>query len=273
MKDAEHKVASLDEEEKRMNSVKEALIREFLPKPLADKTLEAISNGSDEMEALESSMKPNRYPQVTICALRLPNFYESTLNLPPEEIVVALNRLNRLVTNIIEERQIFRISSFGTIVMMTSDPQGEYKDSVKQAISVTNCALDLQNCLRCFGKIPRTDVNPEFAIALDTGAVAMGVMPGNVPSLCVFGKVMQNARNILKFAAPKYVCLTKTTKELLSDEDRFEMTEICTDTEIVSNASKESQKKGKFVSVINGTTETIVEIGEIERNRIRTVAG
>ncbi|VDO12960.1 unnamed protein product [Rodentolepis nana] len=153
-------VASLDEEEKRMNAVKEALMREFLPKPLADKTLEAISNGSDEMEALESAMKPNRYLQ----------------------IVVALNRLNRLVTNIIEERKILRISSFGTIVMMTSDPQGGDNDSVRQAISVTDCALDLQNCLRCFGKIPRTDVNPEFAIALDTGAVAMGVMPGNVPS-------------------------------------------------------------------------------------------
>lgn len=65
---------------------------------------------------------------------------------------------------------------------MTSDPQSEDNDPVKQAISVADCALDIQNCLRCFGKVPRTDVNSEFAIALDTGAVAMGVMPGNVPS-------------------------------------------------------------------------------------------
>ncbi|VUZ55181.1 unnamed protein product, partial [Hymenolepis diminuta] len=57
----------------------------------------------------------------------------------------------------------------------------------------------------------------------------MGVMPGNVPSLCVFGKVMQNARDILKFAAPKYVCLSKATKDLLSGADRFEMIEISTD--------------------------------------------
>ncbi|VDL57391.1 unnamed protein product [Hymenolepis diminuta] len=169
MKDAEHKVAIFDQEEKRMNAVREAVMREFLPKPLADKTLAAISKGSDEMAALESCMKPNRYLQVTVCALRLLNFYESTKNLPPEEIVAALNRLNRLVTNIIEEREIFRISSFDN-------------DSINQAISVASCALDLQNCLRCFGKVPRTDVNPEFAIALDTGVVAMGVMPGNVPS-------------------------------------------------------------------------------------------
>lgn len=44
---------------------------------------------------------------------------------------------------------------------------------------------------------------------------------------------MQNARDILKFAAPKYVCLSKATKDLLSGADRFEMIEISTDVSIL----------------------------------------
>lgn len=70
----------------------------------------------------------------------------------------------------------------GTVMMMAGDPQGEDCDTAKQAISVAGCALDLHNCLRCFGKVPRTEVEPEFAIALDTGAVAMALRPGNAPT-------------------------------------------------------------------------------------------
>lgn len=96
MKDAEHKVAALDEEEKCMDAVREAILREFLPRPLADKTLAAISRGSDELTALESCTKANRYPQVTICALRLLNFYESTLTLPPNEVKSSLFLINEI---------------------------------------------------------------------------------------------------------------------------------------------------------------------------------
>lgn len=66
--------------------------------------------------------------------------------------------------------------------MMMSDFECGDSDPTKQAISVADCALDLQNGLRCFGKIPRTDVDLEFAIALYTGAVAIGIMPGNASS-------------------------------------------------------------------------------------------
>ncbi|KAL5962385.1 Receptor-type guanylate cyclase gcy-21 [Taenia solium] len=229
MKDAERRVASLDEEERCLNAVQEAIFREFLPKPLAERALLSTSYAFDEKATLEHCLPPSRHPQVTVCALRLLNFYESTQTLPLDEIFSALNRLNRLMTAIVEEWKVLRISSFGTVMMMAGDPLGEDSDTAKQAISVADCALDLHNCLRCFGKVPRTEVEPEFAIALDTGAVAIVLRPGNAPALCVFGKVMQNARDLLKFAGSKHVCVSGATKELLETSGRFKMESIYSD--------------------------------------------
>ncbi|KAH9281874.1 Speract receptor [Echinococcus granulosus] len=243
MKGVEQKVANLDEEERCLDAVQEAIFREFLPKPLADRTLLPISHGVDEKAALEHCLSPSRYSQVTVCALRLLNFHDSTQTLPLDEVFLALNRLNRLMTTIVEEWKVLRISSFGTVMMIAGDPQGEDNDAAKQAISVADCALDLHNCLRCYGKVPRTEVDPEFAIALDTGAVAMVLRPGDAPALCVFGKVMQNARDILKFAAPKYVCVSGATKELLETSGRFKMELISSDTEFGEIYSLEKQKK------------------------------
>ncbi|KAL5104807.1 Receptor-type guanylate cyclase gcy-8 [Taenia crassiceps] len=243
IKDAERRMTNLDEEERCMNAVQEAIFREFLPKPLAERVLLSISQGIDEETTLGHCLPPSRHPQVTVCALRLLNFHESTQTLPLDEVISALNRLNRLMTTIVEDSKVLRISSFGTVMMMAGDPQSADNDTAKQVVSVADCALDLHNCLRCFGKVPRTEVGPEFAIALDTGAVAMVLRPGNAPALCVFGKVMQNARDLLKFANSKRVCISRATKGLLEASGRFKMNLVSSDTEFGEIYSLEKQKK------------------------------
>ncbi|VDM17192.1 unnamed protein product [Hydatigera taeniaeformis] len=195
IKDTERRVANLDEEERCLNEVQEAIFREFLPKSLVENALFSISHEIDEKTTLDRCFSTSRYSRVTVCALRLLNFNESTQTLPLDEVFLALNRLSRMLTNIVEDWKVLRISSFGnisvvvvgksnlgTMMMMTSDPQSEDNDAAKQAISVAECALDLHNCLRCFGKVPRTEVEPEFAIALDTGAVSMALRNGSAPT-------------------------------------------------------------------------------------------
>lgn len=86
------------------------------------------------------------------------------------------------MTKIVEDREVLRISTVGTVMMIAGDPQGHCGDMTRQAIAVADCALELQTCLSCYGKVPRTEVDSAFAIGLDTGEVAMTVMPGSVPS-------------------------------------------------------------------------------------------
>ena len=88
LKEAEQKMALIEEEKKSVNSVEEAIWREFLPKQLVEKALLSIAHGNDEKRAIENCFSSGRYSQNTVCAVRLVNFYESTCNLPADEVIL-----------------------------------------------------------------------------------------------------------------------------------------------------------------------------------------
>ncbi len=119
-------------------------------------------------------------------------------------------------------------------MILAADAERANGDAVKQAESVAECALEVQFCLRCYGKVPRTETKTEFAIALDTGPVATGLLPGNAPAYvinvqilnfpryCMFGKVMENVRDLWQFAAPRHISMSSATCELLMASNKFD---------------------------------------------------
>ncbi len=86
MKAAEKKRAQLDEEEKQLIAVEEAILREFLPKPIAEIILAARARSGHTEGEEWNIIPPKNYPQMTVCAVRLLNFYSSTKSLPPDEV-------------------------------------------------------------------------------------------------------------------------------------------------------------------------------------------
>ena len=93
LKDAERKLADIEAEAKSVTAVEEAILREFLPKSLAEKVLLSISNGNDEKTALKDCFTPIHCPHTTICVVRLVNFYESTRDLPPDEVRLSIQEV------------------------------------------------------------------------------------------------------------------------------------------------------------------------------------
>ncbi|BHF74863.1 hypothetical protein SprV_0501795100 [Sparganum proliferum] len=167
MKQAEKKIAALEDEEKRLNAVETAILNECLPKPIAERV------------GRKEPIPTTYHEEMTVGAINLINFYEVTKSLANDEIAASLNRLNRLMCNIIEEHNVLRISSLGTIVIIAGNP--ESGDAATQAQAVADCSLDIRQCLRCYGKVPRTSQETEFALAIHTGSSVTGLLPGDAP--------------------------------------------------------------------------------------------
>lgn len=67
-------------------------------------------------------------------------------------------------------------------MILAADAESEKDDLFRQAERVALCALQLRCCLLCYGKVPRTEAPTKFAISIDTGPVATGLLSGNTPS-------------------------------------------------------------------------------------------
>lgn len=83
-------MAQLDGEEKQLAAVEEAIVREFLPKSIAERIIEARSS----LGSLDNTLgiiPPKKYPSMTVCAVRILNFYSTTKNLPPDEVEYFFN--------------------------------------------------------------------------------------------------------------------------------------------------------------------------------------
>ncbi|VDN09894.1 unnamed protein product [Dibothriocephalus latus] len=94
--------------------------------------------------------------------------------------------------------------------------------AARQAQSVADCSLAVRQCLRCYGKVPRTSQETEFALAIDTGPAVTGLLPGDAPRFCLLGGLADRVRDLLNFSPPTHVVVSEAAFNLINEDSTFE---------------------------------------------------